>query len=131
MSEQQQYPTREQIAEVLQLADIDSVAKTRILVHLPMPKKYLRMADAVHALFPEPDASAEPGSEQYATTTEYAYGTLDTPDIIVPTGEDIDDLGTARYNADEFWIDVLQRTVKRGPWQVVPSEVDPTPGTES
>jgi hypothetical protein len=59
--------------------------------------------------------------DQWVTTTEYAYGARDAPDIIVPTGEDIDDLGTARYNAEEFWIDVLQRTVKRGPWTVVPA----------
>ena len=50
------------------------------------------------------------------TTTEYAYGSLDAPDIITPTGEDIDDLGSARYNAEEFWLSVLQRTVMRGPW---------------
>lgn len=43
-------PTREQIAEAIQLADLDSVAKARIWVHLPTPKKYLRMADAVFPL---------------------------------------------------------------------------------
>ena len=48
------------------------------------------------------------------TSVEYAYGSL--PDRIYRTGEDIDDLGAAQYNAEEFWLSVLQRTVKRGPW---------------
>lgn len=66
------------------------------------------------------------GGARWATTTEYAYGSLDAPDIITPTGEDIDDLGSAQYNAEEFWQNVLQRTVIRGPWSVYQAPKDMT-----
>lgn len=66
------------------------------------------IARRLDALREELDAMTE--------SVEYAYGALDAPDTITPTGEDIDDLGSAQYNAEEFWLSVLQRTVKRGPW---------------
>lgn len=83
-----------------------------------------RIPSAQQPVPAEPVSIAEPGDDPWVTTTEYAYGALDAPDVIVSTGEDIDDLGSARYNAEEFWVDVLQRTVKRGPWQVVTAEAD-------
>ncbi|WIE60745.1 hypothetical protein DEI97_013445 [Curtobacterium sp. MCLR17_032] len=85
-----------------------------------------RIPSAQQPVPAEPVSIAEPGDDPWVTTTEYAYGALDAPDVIVSTGEDIDDLGSARYNAEEFWVDVLQRTVKRGPWQVVTAEADPS-----
>jgi len=55
----------------------------------------------------------------WVTSTEHAYGPLESPDIITSTGENEESLGDAQYHAGEFWIDVLQRTVVRGPWSVV------------
>lgn len=83
------------------------------------------LADALEALLPKQVQTVE----EWETTTEYAYGSLDAPDIITPTGEDVDDLGTARYYAEEFWISALQRTVKRSSWVLAPIEGAESPLT--
>lgn len=59
---------------------------------------------------------------EWTETTEYAYGSLEPPALICPTGEDIGDRATAEWNADEFWMKVLERTVRRSEWSPVETE---------
>lgn len=67
MSEQQQYPTREQIAEAIRHSDVTHVD----VAGTNSDDWYLGNADAVLALFPQPTPSAEPTAwEQAAQIAE-------------------------------------------------------------
>lgn len=58
----------------------------------------------------------------WSESVEYAYGVAGDESTISVTGEDIDDRGTAQWNAEEFWVSALQRTVRRSEWSVVNPE---------
>ena len=113
------------------VSELTPEQRAGLIVRLRLYADQAEVADFAESEFSrDMNAAAEALEEAgWQTTTEYAYGSLDAPDVIIPTGEDVDDLGSAQYNAQEFWMSVLQRTVKRSPWGVAPDEEHDNPTT--
>jgi hypothetical protein len=84
MTEQQQYPTREQIAEAIRNSDWDALGNWDAEPER-IKEDYRKNADAVLALFPQPTPSAEQSAEYDRVAA--VYGAID--DLVVDQGADV------------------------------------------